>query len=236
MPKLGSLTLLMLATLAISGLFVLWPQLDIAISSLFGGAQGFPIASQGWAEVLRQVLMWATRLAALATLIWLLATLARGAAARVNWRLPAFAMLSFILGPWLLVNELFKSHWGRARPRDIAEFGGDALFTPAWKIADQCAANCSFVSGEAGMSVATALLIAILFAPNLRRYQFWLLGAFGTLGAGLRVVVGAHFASDAILSGLFCALIILAGYRLFNIAAHHQPNLARAIWADLRRR
>lgn len=234
MPKLTrAIMLLLLVSGATSLVFMVWPGADLALSRLFGGADGFPLARMTWAEALRQLLMWSTRLLALATLVWMVTNIWYGSGARVNWRLPVFAMSTFVLGPWLLVNELFKSHWGRARPRDVAEFGGDAMFTPAWQIADQCAANCSFVSGEAGMSVATALLIGLLFRLDLQLRHLWLLGILALTGAGMRVVVGAHFASDAILSGLLCALITMVLYRAFSISDHRRPGLLRAIGQDM---
>ena len=237
MPSIARIApILALVTIAVSAFFVRWPEVDLAISGLFGSANGFPIANQFWAEAIRQVLMWATRLIALVTLVWLVVTVLSGSKARVNWRLPGFALLSFVIGPWLVVNEVLKSFWGRARPRDVAEFGGDAMFTPAWQITDQCATNCSFVSGEAGMSVATVLIIAILFQPYLRRSHIWVLGLLGFTGAGMRVLVGAHFASDAVLSALFCSLIVLMSYQVLNLANISRAGLLGDIWADLRRR
>ncbi len=36
----------------------------------------------------------------------------------------SFLALLYILGPGVLVNLLFKEHWGRPRPVNIVEFGG----------------------------------------------------------------------------------------------------------------
>jgi hypothetical protein len=35
-----------------------------------------------------------------------------------------FILLSVILGPGLLVNLVFKDHWGRPRPRQVVALGG----------------------------------------------------------------------------------------------------------------
>lgn len=224
-------------TAGVSAFFVAVPQADIVVSGLFGGPQGFALADNIWANLLRNVLMWTTRLFALAVLVWLSVTLWRGSQARVNWRLPGFVAAALVAGPWLLVNELFKAHWGRARPYDIVEFGGQALFTPAWQIADQCAANCSFVSGEASMSAATALLIALLIWPDLSRRGRWIwgliLGALGGLGAAWRVVLGAHFTSDALLAVLMSVLIVVALYRMMGIAAVLKPGTTADIRHDI---
>ena len=129
-----------------------------------------------------------------------------------------FSVTTILLGPLLLVNGIFKTYWGRARPADITIFGGDKTFTPAWVYADQCDFNCSFTSGEGGAIATTALLIAFLAWPKLgksRRFIGWALGALVVLTAGLRVVVGQHFLSDTLLSILLCTLVAALLYPLF---------------------
>jgi lipid A 4'-phosphatase len=58
-----------------------------------------------------------------------------------------FLLAALIVGPGLLVNAGLKDHWHRARPHQIAEFGGTARFTLPLVIADQCDRNCSFTAG-----------------------------------------------------------------------------------------
>jgi len=105
-----------------------------------------------------------------------------------------FLFLVLVVGS-LVVEVLMKGTWGRARPRDILEFGGDLLFTPAWVISGQCSYNCSFVSGHAAigfyfMSIAWVLKRKVWLLPGL------ILG----LALGLtRIVQGGHFPSDVIL-------------------------------------
>ena len=41
-------------------------------------------------------------------------------------------IVSFIMGPGILVNSVFKDHWGRARPVTVEQFGGDLVFSPVW--------------------------------------------------------------------------------------------------------
>ena len=52
------------------------------------------------------------------------------------------------LAPGLLTNVILKSHWGRPRPIDVVEFGGDQHFVPWWDPRGDCPDNCSFVAGE----------------------------------------------------------------------------------------
>ena len=48
-----------------------------------------------------------------------------------QWRLPgAFLVILLVVGPGLLVNAVFKDHWGRPRPREIVQFGGQKQFSP----------------------------------------------------------------------------------------------------------
>ncbi|MGR3722574.1 phosphatase PAP2 family protein [Abyssibius alkaniclasticus] len=234
MPKISSFTTLVwlaiVALAAVSALFVLWPGLDLAIARWFGDATGFWLAQQGWAIALRLGLLWATRIIALLALLWLLLALLRGARARISWRYPAFAFFSFALGPWLLVNELFKNNWGRARPYQLAEFGGEAGFTPAWKIADQCSTNCSFVSGESGMSAATVLVLLVLFGREMSAWARALLVVLGVVGAALRIPFGGHFTSDVVIAALLCALVV-AGFYALLLRDRPQPA---AMWRGLR--
>ncbi len=118
-----------------------------------------------------------------------------------------FLTLSLIIGPGLIANALFKENWGRARPRQITEFGGASEFTPPLLMSDQCASNCSFVSGDASMGFA--LLAFALIAP--RHHRFWVALAilFGAFIGLIRMIQGAHFLSDVIFAGVFVTLTIL---------------------------
>ena len=113
-----------------------------------------------------------------------------------------FIVVFSVLGPGLIVNHVFKDHWDRARPRAIAEFGGEKIFTPPLIIADQCERNCSFVSGEASYGFAYAAL-AFLVAPRWRRRVFWAAVGFGSIVGAFRMAVGAHFLSDVFFAGVF---------------------------------
>jgi len=106
---------------------------------------------------------------------------------------------------------------------NVVDFGGTAQFTPAYQISDQCAANCSFVSGEGAGSMAmtiTALLILWLLRDRVpgALYRLGQAAALGMLGfvGWQRVASGGHFLSDVLLSWLIVALVavILARFLL----------------------
>src|SRR5262249_62173504 len=66
-------------------------------------------------------------------------------------------LLTFLVGPGLIVNSMLKQYWGRARPIEIHQFGGDAQFSRAGIPATQCRRNCSFPSGDAAAAFPLAL-------------------------------------------------------------------------------
>jgi len=107
-----------------------------------------------------------------------------------------YLFLVFALGPGLVVNTLFKNHWGRARPLQVQEFSGSAVFSPAWIPTNQCNYNCSFVSGHAAVGF---YLVAFGF---LGKRRFWqTIGILAGTGIGLaRIVQGGHFVSDVVFS------------------------------------
>ena len=47
-----------------------------------------------------------------------------------------------------MANVLLKEHWGRPRPIDVTQFGGNEHFVPWWDPRGDCTSNCSFVSGD----------------------------------------------------------------------------------------
>jgi lipid A 4'-phosphatase len=109
-----------------------------------------------------------------------------------------FVLTFFAAGPGLGVH-LLKILVGRARPRALEEFGGSAFFTPPWQITDQCARNCSFISGEAAS--AFALLTLVVFIKP--RYSTLYLAAIGLVAAAFsfnRVIFGGHFLSDVVIA------------------------------------
>ncbi len=112
-----------------------------------------------------------------------------------------YLIAALIVGPGLVVNFIFKDHWGRARPSQIEEFGGTKKFTPPFVIADQCESNCSFVSGDPSVGF---YFFAIALAIPKRQKLFTISSlALGGLFGSARIMMGAHFFSDVIFSGVF---------------------------------
>ena len=105
-----------------------------------------------------------------------------------------FLLAMIVTGPLLLVNNGLKDHWGRARPSQVTQFGGDRIYSSPLHPAEQCDRNCSFVSGHAAAGFA---LIGLYWITGRRR---WLIAGV-TLGSliGLgRMIQGGHFFSDIV--------------------------------------
>ncbi|CAK8711899.1 PAP2 superfamily protein [Candidatus Electronema halotolerans] len=126
------------------------------------------------------------------------------------WRKEAlFILLLLALGPGLLINVLLKEEFGRARPREIVEFGGSEQFTPFWR-PGTAGTNSSFPSGHAAIAFA-ALAPWFVLREKQRRTAalFLLLGLlFGTCVGVARMLQGAHFFSDILWAG---GLVYLVG-------------------------
>jgi lipid A 4'-phosphatase len=214
MPSNNAISLLVGLIGATLLVFGLWPGLDLATAGYFHDQSGFPVASNPVTERLRNFFWDGTLIAPLLALAMFLLTLWRKRALILRAREWGFVLALFLLGPGLVVNGILKAHWGRARPYDVVDFGGTAQFTPAWQISDQCAANCSFVSGEgAGTTALTIMALLILFALRdhlpkaaLRAGQIAAVAMLGFVG-WQRVASGGHFLSDVLLSMLLTTLI-----------------------------
>lgn len=120
-----------------------------------------------------------------------------------SWRRKAiFLLLLLALGPGLVVNLLLKNQLGRARPRQVVEFGGKHLFTQCWQPGTG-GENSSFPSGHA--AVAFFLMAPWFVLRDEKRLVaagFLVLGlTFGTLVGVARILQGGHFLSDIIWSG-----------------------------------
>jgi lipid A 4'-phosphatase len=214
---------------AVCGSLVLFPALDRAASGLFyNRASGFFAA--GWPpfRVLHALPPYLIALSVLAALAILASSVLERPRRGLERRAALFLLVALAVGPGLVVNTLFKDHWGRARPAQVTAFGGDARFTPAFVPSDQCATNCSFPAGDP--AVGFYFVAAGFLAPRPWRRRI-VAGAIA-LGAvmGLaRIAQGAHFLSDVVASGFIVFATVWLLYRWIVVA----DGLA-ALWRQLR--
>lgn len=193
-----SLSVLMAASaVAFAILFLAFPGLDrLASAALWRPGEGFILKGSILFDFVHDYVGMLAWLAALAALLIAIAGRWWAPLARRR-RAAVYLLLVLLLGPGLMVNTVFKDNWGRARPAQVEEFGGQRQFTPAWVVSDQCPNNCSFVCGDAGIGFA---LVGVAFVA--RRPRRWLAAGIALGGAlGLmRMAQGGHFLSDVIFS------------------------------------
>jgi lipid A 4'-phosphatase len=215
--KLRSAWLMPLLFAGAAFLFLALPEIDLAVSSLFyRPAEGFSLGNTAWVQFFY---LWSPRLVNLWAILLIAAVMASLWHRFGNLRRPALFLLAVLaVGPWLSVTVL-KDHWGRARPAQIVEFGGDRRFTPAWVITDQCDNNCSFVSGHA--SGAFSLMALAWVFP--RRRKLWLIAgvAWGAHMGLVRMAQGGHFLSDVVFAGfiLYFSADLLARWVFYRPVA-----------------
>jgi membrane-associated PAP2 superfamily phosphatase len=125
----------------------------------------------------------------------------------ISGRAIVFLVATLALGPGLLTNVILKDHWGRPRPIDVTQFGGDQHFVAWWDPRGDCPGNCSFVSGDVSGAFWTIAPAALVPLP----WRGLAYGAALALGAGmaaLRIMAGGHFFTDTVFAGVFTFLII----------------------------
>lgn len=210
------------AFVVLAFVFTLWPGLDVGTSALFYDVEaGFWVNAIPSLSVLREII-WNTILLvfAAATLLWIW-TAIRGPVAGISARVFGFVSTLYLLGPGLLVNGILKQYWGRARPANTVEFGGEALFTPALEITDQCASNCSFVSGEGAGAAALAISVWVLSGYISNPVWRWAVRGVALIaasfGVAMRVMKGRHFLSDSLFAVLFMLVLAVVLARLFRL-------------------
>ena len=194
--------------------FIALPRIDPAVVAWFHvEGEGFPLGRVPLLAQMSSVLRWVWLTGALALLgmvAWSMA--ARGPRWLPPRRSAAYLLAVLIVGPGVVVNLVFKDHWGRARPAHTQEFGGERTFSPPLVISDQCARNCSFVSGDASVGFSLAAL-ALVIAGRRRRWMTIGLAAGIAIGI-LRIALGRHYPSDVIFSGVFVLLTAAVLHRL----------------------
>lgn len=205
----GSLALLLLATLP----FWVTP-LDLAIQgAAWQGGAGW---SLGEKPLWKGLYHFGTIPALLVTLASLVA-LARGwrGGRPAPWsKAAAYLVLCMAVGPGILVNLVLKDHWGRPRPRDVRNFGGEYPAETVW-VRDPSSPGKSFPCGHCTMGFyffAPGILLWRLGRRRMSRGVFSLAWGLGILLGVARILQGGHFASDVLWGAGICWLVSLGLY------------------------
>lgn len=199
------LTMLTRLVVIASFFFMIVPATDIIVSAWFADGTGnFPLSDNQHLLALRDL----HRVLPAIIIPALLLAVVVQALFRPRWLLAPYKLLFIIsvyaIGSFVIVH-LLKYLVGRARPNEILEFGGSMLFSPAWQIANSCYNNCSFPSGESASAMAM-LSIPLVLRGAYRLPLLALTALFAFICSLNRIMMGAHFLSDVMLSWLFVAV------------------------------
>lgn len=200
--------------------FLAFPRIDLVVSGLFFDPEtGFWSYGLWWERLLYHSL----DLVLIAVMIGLIATwwgdrarIAKGRERRgPQGRQLVLLVALLALVPGLLINQGLKENLGRARPINLAEFGGNQVFTPAFVPSSE--EGGSFSSGHA--AAAFFLVVVAAELASVRSGWFVLALAYA-LAIGLaRIASGGHFVSDVLAS----AFLVWIGY-LMLASRFHRPS------------
>ena len=192
------------------------PSVDLTISSYFYKNGTFYLSDWGFFPFLRFGLPEIfIAIAAFFGLAWLYGFVRHQWLWKINTKVMLFTTGSMLLGPILIVNGIFKSLWGRARPFQIIEFGGNKNFTSPLIISDQCDWDCSFMSGHTAV-IFWSLALAMLLPHHYRKWGITIVILLGIATGVARIAQGYHFFSDVFFSATITyALILWLHFKLF---------------------
>jgi membrane-associated PAP2 superfamily phosphatase len=119
-----------------------------------------------------------------------------------------YILLVIAIGPGLVVNLVFKDHWGRPRPLHIEQFGGQYVYVPPLKIAET--PDKSFVCGHC--SVGYVFFVMYFLSQNHKVFYMILTLTLAWIMGFTRMTSGGHFVSDILWSGYLMFLVAYALY------------------------
>lgn len=206
---------LTLITIIAIVIFLLFPNLDIATSSLFyKQGEGFIYSHVIFSRAIYDSVRVITIIIVLASLLVLLNEAIKNKSPNFSQKflqpiikkIPFskkqiyFLFLVLIITPGIIVHGVIKPEWERARPRQIIEFGGDKQFSSFYHINSNQDGK-SFASGHAATGFSLVAL-AYMFAAKYRRRVFVATLTYAIIVALCRVWQGGHFLSDVTFSGI----------------------------------
>jgi membrane-associated PAP2 superfamily phosphatase len=204
----GVAAILVIASAVIRALDI---DLDLARRAyLPGDPPSFWGRGRAFWDAVYDIGVWPANVVGFGSLVALLGSRSRGALRRHRRGL-LLLVLVLALGPGVAVNLALKEHWGRPRPRDVEELGGDQTFLP---VGDRGipGGGESFPSGHAAMGFFFLTFYLLLRDRRPGAARWALAGSIvaGCLLGFQRIAVGAHWPSDVLWAGGVVYLTALA--------------------------
>ena len=198
--------LIVLVLLALVGTLPFWwTDLDTRAAALFY----HPAAEDPWWESGRWFWVLLYQASPLIAGLLLIGSLLTIGASRI-WprlrRLQLYAiliMVTTLLGPGLIINGVFKDHWGRPRPHQTVALGGTQAYVPPLALTAEGQGK-SFPCGHSSVGYLLGVFYMIWQRRRPRLALTALLASMvlGTLLGIGRMSAGDHFLSDVIWSAV----------------------------------
>ena len=213
--KLRRSQLILASFLVFSLILAVFPGIDLSISRLFFDGKSFQHNQvHDFLHESMGVFLVASVGSVLALCIF--NRVANQRVCNVCMKRVLYLFLVLVIGAGLIVNVLLKDNFGRARPRDVTQFGGLMHFTPPFVMSNECNRNCSFASGEAAGGFFS---LALALALSRRRRAYVAALAVGAVFSWSRISQGAHFFSDTVVS--FFVMLIVADVLYYYLVMTH---------------
>lgn len=211
------LVLLLLSITAVT-VWIRIAGIDLELArGLRGDAGNWRLAQNPTLRLIYNAGVFPALLVTLASIIILIGGLGRKGLAKYR-KISGYFVLCMIVGPGIITNFILKNHWGRPRPSQLSEFGGDFAFEPVlWM--DFSSDGKSFPCGHATMGF---FFFAVALAlPATWKWRRIATGAFAVLLGGAlgfaRMAQGGHFLSDVIWSGVIIWFVSLGLFHLMRM-------------------
>jgi lipid A 4'-phosphatase len=226
----GGAALLLVASFVVAlAVFLVYPELDLAVGSRMLGSDGrFLLALSRPAELLHDATPYWVGACIGFFVLAALARLLGRPVSNLGLGQALYVAAVFAIGPGLLTNTLLKDHSGRPRPVDVLQFRGANVYAAPFAFDGACDHNCSFVAGDP--SAAFALTGPALLLP-VRRRKWGVAAAlgFGVLVGLLRLYQGGHFLSDVIFGAVFSlGTVLLLHWLMFRPDGRPRGAFGRA--------
>lgn len=134
---------------------------------------------------------------------------------RAKRKYAAFAFLVILIGSGFLINTVLKPYWGRPRPREVLELGGNKPYQAFYQ-PNLAGPGKSFPCGHCSVGFSYGILAWILRRKKPKLAAALLGGSilFGFLMGFGRMAAGGHFLSDVFFAGLIIYWSCFAVYYL----------------------
>lgn len=221
-PQAGPPILFPVALLVVATVLVGMFGLDMWFAAqAYDGKGGWTLNSTWFVQFLyRFGNLPAVITASIAGIIWLGS--AFNERLRTKRDLAMFLALSMVIGPGLVINGIFKEYYGRPRPRDVVDFGGQRAFAPVWEPH----------TGEGGKSLPCGhastgffwLTLGVFYSERNRRLAiaFTVLGLVHGMFMGFgRIAQGGHWFSDVVWAAGMVYLVSWSLYHALRLSSEY---------------